>query len=159
MRGYNGMRKSFAIIDKTSKWRWQHWRADAFVVSNETAATRWRSIMRFDSSYLLIATAWAGPKSLLILHSVYDYRGWGDPHHDYPMSTLDSSAQKPGRVLAVKTFIRVNAPNKDGSHSYIRNPEIHLQYLEHDWIDRTKTASTSLNCQAFASLLSADRVT
>jgi hypothetical protein len=98
--------------------------------------------MRFESSYLLIATAVAGP-ALADAPSVFDYR-LGDHIIDYPLSTLDVISAEPDG-FGGQTFIRVNAPNNTEVALTFRQPRNTLQYLEHDWIDRTKTAPTSLN--------------
>ena len=98
--------------------------------------------MRFDGSYLLIATAVAGPV-FADAPSVFDYR-LGDHIIDYPLSTLDVISAEPDG-FGGQTFIKVNAPNKTEVILTFRQPQNTLQYLEHDWIDRTKTASTSLN--------------
>lgn len=74
--------------------------------------------------------------------SVFDFR-LGDHIIDYPLSELDViSAELNG--FGGQSFIKVNAPNATEVVLTFREPRKTLQYLEHDWIDRTRFAPTSL---------------
>ncbi|XOY55403.1 MAG: hypothetical protein ACMUJK_11615 [Rhodobacterales bacterium] len=129
------------MIDETSKWR-SHIGVQTRSGFIRNSGHGWRSIVRFDSLGLLIATALAGPV-LADAPSIYDY--WlGDHIIDYPLSTLDVISTEPDG-FGGQTFIRVHAPNNTEVVLTFRQPRNTLQYLEHDWIDRTKTAPTSLN--------------
>lgn len=97
--------------------------------------------MQFNVFGILITTAFAGP-ALADAPSVFDY--WlGDHIIDYPLSALDViSSELDG--FGGQAFIKVNAPNATEVVLTFRQPQNTLQYLEHDWIDRTTTAPTAL---------------
>lgn len=74
--------------------------------------------------------------------SIFDY--WlGDHIIDYPLSELDVvSSDLDG--FGGQAFIKLNAPNATHVVLTFRQPRNTLQYLEHDWIDRSSTAPTAL---------------
>jgi len=82
---------------------------DGVVVSNETAAHGWMKYHAFDSSYLLMLTAWQA-QSLLDAPSRFRYR-LGDHIIDYPMSHVGCAfSAEPDGVWRFKTFIKVQRP-------------------------------------------------
>ena len=98
--------------------------------------------MQFNVYGILITTAFAGP-ALADAPSVFDYR-LGDHIIDYPLSALDViNSELDG--FGGQAFIKVNAPNATEVVLTFRQPQNTLQYLEHDWIDRTTTAPTALD--------------
>lgn len=74
--------------------------------------------------------------------SVFEYR-LGDNILDYTFSKLNVvSSDLDG--FGGQSFIKVDAPHATEVVLTFRQPRNTLQYLEHDWIDRDKTAPTAL---------------
>ena len=74
--------------------------------------------------------------------SVFDYR-LGDHIIDYPLSELDVITSDLD-AFEGQALIKVNAPHATEVVLTFRQPRNTLQYLEHDWIDRSNTAPTAL---------------
>mgnify|MGYP001084254895 FL=1 len=97
--------------------------------------------MRFNLLHASLALFVAGP-ALAEGPSVFEYR-LGDHIIDYPLSELDViSSDLDG--FGGQSFIKVNASNETEVVLTFRQPQNTLQYLEHDWIERDKTAPTAL---------------
>ena len=97
--------------------------------------------MRFNLLHASLALFVAGP-ALAEEPSVFEYR-LGDHIIDYPLSELDViSSDLDG--FGGQSFIKVNAANATEVVLTFREPQNTLQYLEHDWIERDKTAPTAL---------------
>ena len=74
--------------------------------------------------------------------SVFDYR-LGDHIIDYPLSEL-AVITSDFDGFGGQALIKVNAPHATEVVLTFRQPRNTLQYLEHDWIDRSNTAPTAL---------------
>ena len=97
--------------------------------------------MRFNLLHACLTLFVAGP-ALAEGPSVFEYR-LGDHIIDYPLSELDViSSDLDG--FGGQSFIKVNASNETEVVLTFRQPQNTLQYLEHDWIERDKTAPTAL---------------
>lgn len=106
--------------------------------------------MRFNLLHASLALFIAEP-SLAEEPSIFEYR-LGDHIIDYPLSELDViSSDLDG--FGGQSFIKVNAANATEVVLTFREPQNTLQYLEHDWIERDKTAPTALGLPSTSEFL------
>ena len=97
--------------------------------------------MRSSVIALVFAAVFWGP-AFSEAPSVFDYN-LGDHIIDYPLSELDViSSDLDG--FGGQAFIKINAPNATEVVLTFRQPRNTLQYIEHDWINRSSTAPTAL---------------
>jgi len=90
---------------------------------------------------LVFAAVFSGP-AFSEAPSVFDYK-LGDHIIDYPLGELDViSSDLDG--FGGQAFIKINAPNATEVVLTFRQPRNTLQYIEHDWINRSSTAPTAL---------------
>ena len=108
------------------------------IVSN---AQEWRNTVRFNLLPTCLALFVAGSASAEV-PSVFEYR-LGDHIIDYPLSELDVISSDLDGCWG-QSFIKVSAANATEVVLTFRQPQNTLQYLEHDWIERNRTAPTAL---------------
>ena len=99
----------------------------------------WRSIVIFKAAIFLLALSpsWVMAEEAKIFDHVL-----GDHIVDFPIDTaevLDSDIDG----YAGQTFIRIMAPEATEIALTFEASSQKLHYIEHDWIDRSKTASTA----------------
>lgn len=104
-------------------------------------AHSWRSTLRFKAVILILSMAPVAAAADVA--KVFDY-ALGDHIVEYPIDgpeVLDKEMDGFGG----QSFIKVKAPEATEIALTFRRPSQTLHYIEHDWIDRSKSASTALS--------------